>query len=361
MRWIAYAVVLVFLLTLPLFADAPLLEAVLPQGLAGSALLHIFILIFLFAYLSQSWNILGGYAGQLSLGHAAFFGLGAYTSTLLFTEFGISPWLGMPAGMAVAALFGLFVGAVSFHYGLRGPFFTLVTIAFAEILRLIVLHLDWTGGPMGILIPLSGDTFWGLQFNAKWPYYYVGLAMMLASIAVVWAVARSRLGYYFQAIRQDEDAAEAVGVDTLRYKLAAAALSAALCGAGGTFYAQYTQYIVPDDLIIVAISVQILLPAVIGGAGTVLGPIVGAFILIPAGEATRVIFEGGGTGVSLAALLEREMPAAEKLAQYAEYLAEGGGGGLAVVLYGVVLVVVCLGMPGGIVPWLRRRVRSAPA
>lgn len=361
MRWIAWAVVLAFLLTLPLFADAPVLEAILPRGLAGSALLHIFILIFLFAYLSQSWNILGGYAGQLSLGHAAFFGLGAYTSTLLFTEFGVSPWLGMPAGMVVAALFGLFVGAVSFHYGLRGPFFTLVTIAFAEILRLIVLHFEWTGGPMGVLIPLSGDSFWQLQFGAKWPYYYIGLAMMLASIVIVWAVARSRLGYYFQAVRQDEDAAEAVGVATLRYKLAATALSAALCGAGGTFYAQYTQYIVPDDLIIVAISVQILLPAVVGGAGTVLGPIIGAFVLIPAGEATRVIFGGGGTGISLVALLEREMPAGEKLAQYLDYLAAGGGGGLAVVLYGVVLVAVCLGMPGGIVPWVRRRFRSARA
>lgn len=355
MRWIGYGLVLAFLLTLPLFAGSSAVEAVLPEGLAGSALLHIFILIFLFAFLGQSWNILGGYAGQLSLGHAAFFGLGAYTSTLLFTEFGISPWIGMVAGMGVAAAFGLFIGAVSFHYGLRGPFFTLVTIAFAEILRLIMLHFDWTGGPMGILIPLSGDSLWELTFTDKWPYYYVGLVMMLLSIAVVWGVARSRLGFYFQAVRQDEDAAEAIGVNTLRYKLAATALSAALCGAGGSFYAQYTQYIVPDDIIIVSLSVQILLPAVVGGAGTVLGPIIGAFILIPAGEATRVIFSGGGTGVSLTALIEENIPLSEKLSQYIDYLASGGGGGLSVVLYGVILVAVCLGMPGGIVPWLRRR------
>lgn len=355
MRYAAALLALVFLLTLPLFADSALIDALLPRGLTGSALLHVFILIFLFAFLGQCWNILGGYAGQLSLGHAAFFGVGAYTSTLLFTEFGLTPWIGMLAGMVVAGLTGLFVGAVSFHYGLRGPFFTLVTIAFAEILRLLMLHFEWTGGPMGILIPLSGDSLAKMQFAGKVPYYYIGLGLMLVSIAVVWAVARSRMGYYFQAIRQDEAAAEAIGVDTLRYKLVATALSAALAGAGGTLYAQYTQYIVPDDLFGISISVQILLPAVIGGTGTVIGPIIGAFLLIPAGEATRVIFEGGGGGGSLITLLQQDMPLGEKLAEYAAYLAAGGGGGLAIILYGAILIAVCLGMPGGVVPWLRRR------
>lgn len=356
---VIYGLGLLFLLTLPLFAGSAFVESVMPSGLSGSALLHVFILIFLFAYLSQCWNIAGGYAGQLSLGHAAFYGLGAYTSTLLFVNFGISPWLGMAAGMGVAGLVGFLVGAVSFHYGLRGPFFTLVTIAFAEILRLLVLYFDWTGGPMGVLIPLGGDSLVKLTFSGKVPYYYIGLGMMLAITGVVGWLARSRTGFYLHAIRQDEDAAEAVGVDARRYKLLAVTLSAALTGAGGTLYAQYTQYIVPDDLIIVSLSVQILLPAVIGGAGTVMGPIVGAFLLIPAGEATRVIFEGGGTGVSLVNLITQNIPLSDKLTQYLSYLANGGGGGLAVILYGLILIAVCIGMPGGILPWLRRRARSA--
>jgi branched-chain amino acid transport system permease protein len=359
MARIAAGLGLIFLLALPLFAGSTAVETVMPAGLSGSALLHVFILIFFFAYLSQCWNILGGYTGQLSLGHAAFFGIGAYTSSLLYVDYGVSPWLGMLAGIGLSGLIGLLVGMVSFHYGLKGPFFTLVTIAFAEILRLLLLHFDWTGGPMGILIPLSGDSFWQLQFRAKEPYYYIALAMMLASILVVWRIARSRMGFYFQAIRQDEDAAEAIGVDTWKYKLIAVTLSTGLTGAGGTFYAQYTQYVVPDDIVVVTLSVQILLAAVIGGSGTVMGPIIGAFILIPVGEATRVIFEGGGTGVSLTSLLASDLPAGEKFGEYLTYLGQGGGGGLAIILYGVVLMAVVLGMPGGILPWARRRFAGA--
>jgi branched-chain amino acid transport system permease protein len=355
------ALALLFLLALPLFAGSAAVQWVMPAGLSGSALLHVFILIFFFAYLSQCWNILGGFAGQLSLGHAAFFGLGAYTSSLLYVDHGVSPWLGMLAGIVVAGLVGLVVGVVSFHYGLKGPFFTLVTIAFAEILRLLLLHVDWTGGPMGILIPLSGDSLWEFQFRAKEPYYYIALAMMLLSIALVWAIGRSRMGFYFRAIRQDEDAAEAIGVDTWTYKLIAVTVSAGLTGAGGTFYAQYTQYVVPDDIVVVTLSVQILLATIIGGSGTVMGPIIGAFLLIPIGEATRVVFEGGGTGVSLVSLLGSDQPAGEKLGQYLSYLAQGGGGGLAIVLYGAVLMAVVLGMPGGLLPWARRRLARRSA
>ena len=193
----------------------------MPGGLSGSALINVFLLIFLFGYLAQSWNILGGFAGQLSLGHAAFFGIGAYTSTMLFTELGISPWIGMLAGMATAGAFGLFIGVVSFHYRLAGPFFTLATIAFAELTRLTALHLKITGGSMGILIPLQGDSFWHFQFSGKAPYYYIALAMMVAVTALIWWMSRSQIGYYLHAIRQDEDAAEAIGIDTRRYKLIA--------------------------------------------------------------------------------------------------------------------------------------------
>jgi branched-chain amino acid transport system permease protein len=267
----------------------------------------------------------------------------------------------MIVAAAVTAAFGAGLGLVSFHYGLKGPFFALVTVAFAEIVRLILLHWEFVGAANGILLPFSPDpTIWQFQFRDKEPYYYIALLMMLCSIGLVAWIARSRFGYYLHAIRQDEDAAEAVGVPTKRCKIQAIALSAALAGMGGTFYAQYTQYIVPDDMVVGRISVEILLGAVIGGAGTVMGPIIGAFILIPVGEATRVIFEGGGTGVSLSTLIASDMSFGDKFSAYLGYLAGGGGGGLAIILYGVLLMAVVLGMPGGVLPWLagvRQRTR----
>lgn len=352
---VVYGIALLILFTLPLYAESAFITLIMPEGMNGSALLHVMLMIFFFGYLSQSWNISGGFAGQLSLGHAAFFGLGAYTSSLLYVNLGISPWIGMLLGMGVAGAFGLLIGLVSFHYGLKGPFFALVTIAFAEILRLLMQHMDFTGGPLGILIPLMGDSWWEFQFLDKEPYYYIALFMMLLSIAVVWVIARSRWGFYFRAIREDEDAAEAIGVDITRYKLVSVTLSAAMTGAAGTFYAQYTQYIVPDDIILVSFSIEIVLRAIIGGAGTVMGPILGSFIMTPLGEATRIIFEGGGAGISLVSLLQQDIPAGEKFSQYLDYLAAGGGGGLAILLYGTVLIVVCIGMPRGVVPWLSRR------
>jgi len=348
---------LLFLLLLPGFADSAIVAAILPGGLSGSALLSVFVLIFLFGYLAQSWNILGGFAGQLSLGHAAFFGIGAYTSTLLFVEFGISPWIGMVAGMATAGAFGLAVGFLSFHYRLAGPFFTLATIAFAELTRLAALHLKFTGGSMGILIPLQGDSLWLVQFTDKAPYYYISLAMLVAVTALVWWIARSRFGYYLHAIRQDEDAAEAVGIDTRRCKLVAAAVSAGLTGAGGTFYAQYTQYIVPNDILTVGLSVEIILRAIIGGSTTVFGPVVGSFILTPVAEMTRVLLPGAGSGATVVQLFASDAGLVEKLTGYFAFLSSGGGGGGALMLYGLILIFTCLVMPSGAIPWLRARMR----
>lgn len=356
-RQLGLAGLFILLLLLPGFADSPILDAILPGGLSGSALLNVFLTIFLFGYLAQSWNILGGFAGQLSLGHAAFFGIGAYTSTLLFVEFGISPWIGMAAGMAVAGAFGLIVGFLSFHYRLAGPFFTLATIAFAELARLAALHLKFTGGSMGILIPLQGDSLWLFQFNGRAPYYYISLAMLVAVTALIWWMARSRFGYYLHAIRQDEDAAEAVGIDTRRCKLIAATVSAGLTGAGGTFYAQYTQYIVPNDILTVGLSVEIILRAIIGGSATVFGPVVGSFILTPIAELTRVLFPGAGSGATVVQLFASDAALAEKLTGYFAFLSTGGGGGGALMLYGLILIFTCLAMPNGAVPWFRRRMR----
>ena len=352
---IVLSVVFACLLTLPYYADSPVVVSIMPEGLSGSALLNVFLLIFLFGYLGQCWNILGGYAGQLSLGHAAYVGVGAYTSTLLYVNFGVSPWIGMLAGAGLAGLFGLFVGFLSFHYRLSGPFFALATIAFAELVRLTVLHLEFTGGSLGVLIPLRGDSFWEFQFNSKEPYYYIALVMMTAVTALVYWISRSRLGYYLHAVRQDEQAAAAIGIDTTRTKLIATTLSAALTGAGGTFYAQYTQYIVPDDLITISLSVEIILRTIFGGSATVLGPIVGSFILTPLAEATRILFASGGSGVTVVKVFASNAPASEKFDIYLNFLANGGGGGGAIFLYGVVLIAVCVGMPHGVLPWFTKR------
>jgi branched-chain amino acid transport system permease protein len=358
MRRSAFAAFILFLLTLPLFAGSEFVSRIMPSGLSGSALLNVFLLIFLFGYLAQSWNILGGFAGQLSLGHAAFFGIGAYTSTLLYIEYGFSPWLGMPLGMALAGLFGFAIGFVSFHYRLAGPFFTLASIAFAELIRLTALHLKFTGGSMGILIPLQGNSVWHFQFTGKAPYYYIALGMLTAVTLLVWWMARSRIGHYLHAIRQDEDAAEAIGIDTRRYKLIAATLSAALTGAGGTLYAQYTQYIVPDDVFAVGMSVEIILRAIVGGSATVFGPVVGSFILTPVAEATRVLFASGGSGSAIVKLFASDAPLDAKLSGYGKFLAAGGGGGGALMLYGVILIFTCLVMPSGAIPWFRKRMRA---
>jgi branched-chain amino acid transport system permease protein len=354
------AVLLAALLALPFYAESGLVVAIMPSGLTGSALLNVFLLIFLFGYLGQCWNILGGYAGQLSLGHAAYVGVGAYTSTLLYVNFGVSPWIGMLAGAGLAGLFGLVIGFLSFHYRLSGPFFALATIAFAELIRLAALHLDFTGGSLGLLIPLSGDSFWQFQFTAKAPYYYISLTMMVAVTALVYWISRSRLGYYLHAVRQDEQAAAAIGIDTTRTKLIATALSAALTGAGGTFYAQYTQYIVPDDLITVALSIEIILRTIFGGSATVFGPIVGSFLLTPVAEATRILFAPGGSGSAVVKMFASDAPASQKFVTYLDFIANGGGGGGALFLYGVVLIAVCVGMPHGVLPWFVRRFGARP-
>ena len=343
------------LVVLPFFAESAFIVAIMPHGLTGSALLNVFLLIFLFGYWGQCWNILGGYAGQLSLGHAAYVGVGAYTSTLLFVNFGVSPWIGMLAGAGLAGLFGLVIGFLSFRYRLSGPYFALATIAFAELVRLTALHVEFTGGSLGVLIPLGEDSFWQFQFTAKAPYYYISLAMMVAVTVFVYWMSRSRIGYYLHAIRQDEQAAAAIGIDATRYKLIATTLSAALTGAGGTFYAQYTQYIVPDDLITIALSVEIILRTIFGGSATVLGPIVGSFVLTPVAEATRIMFAEGGSGAAVVQMFASDAPVSEKFATYVDFLSSGGGGGGALFFYGFVMILVCVGMPQGILPWFTRR------
>ncbi len=297
----------------------------------SSAWQNLLITTFYYAFLGQAWNILGGYAGQLSLGHAAFFAIGAYTSAVLATHLGISPWLGMFAGAALAALLSLGVGYLGFRFGLRGYYFILLTLAAAEICRLVALHLPILGGYTGLFINFTPNA-WQFQFQGKRPYYFIALAFLAVATAITWMVERSKLGTYLVAIREDEDASEALGVNTFRYKMLAFALSAALTALGGTFYAYFEYYLQPNTVLNINHSVDIMIRPIVGGSGTVLGPILGSFLLELLGEFSRTYFAGSVAGLN-------------------------------VVIYGLLLILVVLFLPHGVYPtllhWLKRGPRRA--
>jgi len=288
-------------------------------------MLDFMIVIFLFAFLASAWDIIGGYAGQLSLGHAAFFGIGAYTSTYLYVNQNISPWIGMIAGALLATFVAIILGFLCFRYGLKGPFFALATLAFAEVLRLVATNWGAIGGALGILIPLTGDSFVKFTFMEKINYYYIIFFMMIFSALIVSFIDRSKMGLYLMAIRENEDTAESAGVDTTKYKLLAISISAFLTGMGGTFYAQYVMYISPNEVFGIPLSIEIILRSIIGGSGTVLGPVLGAFVLGPLAEWARV-YLGGYSGVHL-------------------------------MIYGGIVMLVVLVMPNGIGPRLWDLVR----
>ena len=279
--------------------------------------------IVILALFAVSLNLLLGYTGLVSFGHAAYFGIGAYTSTLLFLRLGVSPWLGMVAGGCLAAAFGLGAGYLSFRYGLRGPYFSLVTLAFAEMLRVVAVNTKAVGSSLGLVIPSREAAPWSFVFGGKLPYYYVILAMALGAVWITRRLERSKLGYSLRAIRENEDAAEAAGVDALGMKLRAMALSSFLTALGGTFYAQYFAYIDPTITFGPAVSIQGLLQAIVGGAGTVLGPLVGSFVLTPISELSRAAIRGRA--------------------------------GVDVMVYGLVLILVISFLPNGLMGWVRRR------
>ncbi len=270
---------------------------ILPQFL-GRYFIHLIIMIFFFGYLGMAWNILGGYAGQFSFGHAAFFGVGAFTSTLLQIHVGVNPWIGMFLAGIAGLLLGLFIGSLSFRYGLRGPYFALAMLALAELLRLLAVEWMAAKYPLGITIPLKGDSFWDFQFTSKVPYYYISLIMMAAVLYFTRMIEGRRMGSYFKAIRENENAADALGINVFKYKLLAMAISSFITAVGGTFYAQYYLTIEEESAFGVSISIEVLLGPIIGGAGTVLGPVLGAGILEILSEVTRNIL-GAYSGVHL--------------------------------------------------------------
>jgi len=286
----------------------------------------IFIFIFFYAYLGQAWNIIGGYAGQLSAGHAAFVGIGAYTSVML-SRAGLSPWFGMFLGGGLAAVLGGVIGYLGFRFGLRGFYFVLLTVAFAEICRIVALNTEAIGGALGLYITFTGNPR-QFQFPDNRAYYYIALALMMGTTALVAIIERSRFGAYLSAIRDDEHAAEALGVDTFRYKMLAMILSSFLTGVGGTFYAFYLFSLQPSTVFGIPLSVEIIVRPIVGGAGTLFGPILGSFILSPLSELSRASFSKGAlTGIHL-------------------------------LVYGVLLIGVVLFLPQGAASVVSRALRS---
>ena len=271
--------------------------AALPLVVTSSFAIDILIRILLFAFIGTAWNLLGGYAKQFSLGHAAFFGLGAYTSTLLQINFGVSPWLGMLAGGVVAMLASLPIGWVCFR--LKGPYFTIATIAAAQVFMLIFLKFrDFAWGAEGTTIPNLGNAPLMMQFEAKAAYYYVALLLLLLSLAVTWWIARSRTGYYLVALGEEQDAAEAVGINVPKVKRNIFMISAFLTAMAGTFYVQYIYFIDPQTAFNFSISIEAALVSIVGGVGTPFGPLIGTVLL----ETTSALLQswlGAIAGVQL--------------------------------------------------------------
>lgn len=267
---------------------------VVPLLVSSNFALDIFIRILLFAFVGVAWNLMGGYAKQLSLGHAAYFGLGAYTSTILMIDFDVSPWIGMLAGGVVAALASLPIGALCFR--LRGPYFAIATIATAQVLMLLFLKFrDFAWGAEGTTIPNLGSAPLMMQFETKAPYYYIALALLALGLVITHRIERSWMGYYLVAVGEDEDAAEAIGVDALRIKRNIYMLSAFLTALAGTFYVQYIYFIDPNTAFSFNVSVEAALVSIVGGIGTLWGPVVGT-VLLEASSALLQSWLGGGHG-----------------------------------------------------------------
>jgi branched-chain amino acid transport system permease protein len=306
----------------PLLALALVILLALPAVLSSYAL-TIAILIFFYGFLGQAWNIVGGYAGQLSAGHAAFVGVGGYTAALLSTEWGLTPWVGMFVGAALAALLGAVIGYLGFRFGLRGFYFVLLTVAFAEVCRITVSNVDALGGALGLYITFTGNPR-QFQFQDQRVYYYLALALLLLATGVAALIERRRFGLYLTAIREDETACEALGVATFKYKMLAMVVSSFLTGLGGTFYAFYLFSLQPGAVFGIPLSVEIIIRPIIGGAGTLLGPILGSVILTPLAEVSR------------------------------HYFGQSGLHGAHLIVYGLLLIAVVLFLPQGAYPYLRR-------
>jgi branched-chain amino acid transport system permease protein len=259
---------------------------------------HVMILTSMFAMCGVAWNIMGGYAGMFSFGQVAFFGIGAYTSSFLLMTFNVSPWIGLVAGGIISSLAAASIGYPCSK--LRGHYFAIATIAFGEIIRIVFNNWKMVGAAEGLTIPMLKQSLGNFMFHSsKLPYVYIMLGFLLLAIVVCHRVSNSKMGFYLRAIKESHEIAEVLGVNVVRYRLYAIMISAFLTSMAGTFYAQYILYIDPESVMILPISVQIVLVAMLGGANTVLGPVVGAAILIPLSEYSRAWLGYKGTGVDM--------------------------------------------------------------
>jgi branched-chain amino acid transport system permease protein len=281
-----------------LLAAATIVLVATPVWVTDPFMLRLLIVIAMYATLGVAWNILGGYAGQISIGHSIFFGLGAYTSTWLFLRAGVNPWLGLVAGMLVAAVVAILIGFPCFV--LKGHYFVIATAVLAESVAVLFTAWETVGSAMGLQLPILPSSVTHLQFHgSRAPYYYLALAMLALALGVAALVERSRLGYQLKAIREDEAAAMSLAIDIRRGKLVAIAMSGALTAMVGTFYAQFVLFIDPPSVLPLSLSVLIALIPILGGIGTLWGPVLGAAVLIPISEFTRVQFSGSGRNVDL--------------------------------------------------------------
>jgi branched-chain amino acid transport system permease protein len=298
----------------PIVVAVALLAAV-PLVTASNVVLNFLVVALLTALVGQGWNLLGGYGGQYSFGHAAFFGTGAYATAILQVRYGVNAWLGFAIGIAAGAAVGAFIGALSFRSGLKGSYFALVTLAFAEVLRIIASVAPITGAGVGTLIKLDLRPE-ALQFQSRVPFYWIILGLVAVSLVIIRMIEDSRFGAYLVALRENEDAAKSLGVNTTLVKLAAMTVSAAIAAAGGCFYAQYFLFIDAGIAYGPWISIAALLAPIVGGAGTVFGPLLGALVVKTLGEVTKLV--------------------------------AGDAPGLDLVIYGCVLILIVAFAPSGI-------------
>jgi branched-chain amino acid transport system permease protein len=318
-----------------------------PRHVESTYALHMMILVFINVIIGSSWNIIGGYTGQYSVGHAAYFGVGAYSVMILMQYRQIAPWWGIWVGAAVAIVIAIVIGSICFR--LRGPYFVLASIAVAEIFRVSALNLkNLTNGAEGLLVTeipplvIAGRTV--TDWYSKVPFYYTGLVCALVIIFVSWLVRRSKLGYYFQAIREDQDAAHSLGINLTLYKNISLAISAMFTAMAGSLYAVYVGFIDPSTVLALDLSVSIVMLCICGGIGTISGPVIGAVVLVPLSEALRsnmltdalikagVVSEETGAGAFMKAHLSQAH----------------------MLIYGILVVIVILFMPQGILGFLKR-------
>jgi len=305
-------------------AGFALAAVLLPFMGLGTSHLNLAILMLMAAQLGVAWNIIGGYAGQVSLGHAAFFGIGAYTSTLLLLQFGVNPWLGMLAGGVTAALASLAFGWSCFR--LKGHYFAMATIAVAELVQIVFTEWDYAGGAVGLTIPMKTQGLAAMVFAGKAAYYWLALGLLTATLLATLAIERSFLGTYFRAIKDEPDAARSIGISISRYKQVALSVSAFFTAMGGSLYAQKELYIDPNSVLSTALSIKMALVSILGGVGTLFGPLLGAVTLTAIDEVTRATFGGTGRGTDT-------------------------------IIYAALIIAIAVFYPSGIVGWWRARVQ----